>query len=177
MLRNAIIMGLFLVGASVSVPLLYRAYPQGAGAPVAGSPASLQPATAVAPARTPSGRRFRIDVDASGHYVGDFKLNGRKVAALIDTGASAVAINLSTARRLGMNVRPADLTNSVNTANGKARATLAMIDRIEIGRISIENVQAVVLEDQALGTTLIGMTFLNRLKAFQVDAGTLTLVQ
>jgi len=175
MLRNAIIMGLLLVGASVSVPLLYQAYPPGGGAPAAVSPAVLQPASA--PAQSPSGRRFRIDIDKSGHYLGEFKLNGRKVAALIDTGASAVAVNLSTARKLGLDVRSADLTSSVNTANGKARATVAMIDRIEIGRIAIENVQAVVLEDKALGGTLIGMTFLNRLKAFQVDDGTLTLVQ
>jgi aspartyl protease family protein len=38
-------------------------------------------------------------------------------------------------------------------------------------------VPALVLEDQALGTTLIGMTFLNRLKSFKVDRGTLVMSQ
>ena len=116
-------------------------------------------------------------MDKSGHYFGTFKLTGRKAEALIDTGASAVAINLSTARKLGLNIRPSDMKQVVNTANGKARATIAMLDRVEVGRITIDQVQAIVLEDQALSTTLIGMTFLNRLKAFKVDAGTLTLVQ
>ena len=52
-----------------------------------------------------------------------------------------------------------------------------MIDRLEIGRVSVEDVQAIVLEDKALGTNLIGMSFLNRLKKFQVDEGRLLLVQ
>lgn len=189
MLRNAIFIGLF-IGTSASVPLIYQAYPEIAGAltePASETPAaeqraaaSLVPAAAPAPApvqQAPTGRKFTIGVDKSGHYFGDFKLNGRKIQALIDTGASAVAINLSMARKLGMNIQVSDMKSTVNTANGKARATLARTDRVEIGRISVDDVQALVLEDQALGTALIGMTFLNRLKAFKVDNGTLVLVQ
>ena len=37
------------------------------------------------------------------------------------------------------------------------------IDRLQIGRISVDNMQAVVLDDKALHTNLIGMSFLNRL--------------
>lgn len=182
MLRNAIVAGL-VIGTSASVPLIYQAYPEAIAALTQTKTSEMDPparamaVSAPAPSQSTSGRKFMIDVDSSGHFFGSFKLNGRKVEALIDTGASAVAINLSTARKLGMNIQTSDMKNTVNTANGKARATLAMIGRVEVGRILVENVQAVVLEDEALSTTLIGMTFLNRLKAFKVDDGTLTLVQ
>ena len=44
-----------------------------------------------------------------------------------------------------------------------------MIDNLQIGRISIESVQAIVLDDKALDGTLIGMSFLKRLDKFEVE--------
>ena len=52
-----------------------------------------------------------------------------------------------------------------------------MIDRLQIGRISVEDVEAVVLDDSALSGTLIGVSFLNRLAKYQVEDGALLLVQ
>lgn len=184
MLRKTIILGI-CIGSSASVPLLYQSNSELIHAMVRAAPvepaetlplAGATPAAAAKPGAL-SGRKVAIGADARGHYQGDFRINGRTVEALVDTGATTVAFNMSTARRLGLKVRPADMTHSVSTANGKARATVVMVDRIEIGRISVNDVQALVLEDDALNTVLIGMTFLNRLKSFQVDQGTLQLVQ
>ncbi|WP_442579584.1 retropepsin-like aspartic protease family protein [Mesorhizobium sp. ASY16-5R] len=186
MLRNAILIGI-CIGASASVPLLYQANPDaleaflGPSQPdqtlVAAVPqAEIKPATASA-SPSLSGRKVEIPADDRGHYISDFKINGRKVEAMIDTGATAVAINLSTARRLGLRIQSADMKGTVSTANGKARAAVVMIERLEIGRIMVPNVEALVLDDQSLSTTLIGMTFLNRLKKFEVGDGTLLLVQ
>jgi aspartyl protease family protein len=186
MLRNAILIGI-CIGSSVSVPLIYRNNPalfqallessEREAVTVAELPPVANKPMTVSASPASSGRKVEIAADDRGHYVGDFKINGRKVEAMIDTGATAVAFNLSTARRLGIPVKSSDMKNAVSTANGQARATLVMVDRLEIGRITVENVQALVLEDQALSDTLIGMTFLNRLKKFQVDQGTLLLVQ
>ena len=63
------------------------------------------------------------------------------------------------------------------TANGNARAAGVIIENMQIGRIAIGNVQAVVLEDEALSGTLIGMSFLKQLSKFQVEDGSLLLVQ
>ena len=92
-------------------------------------------------------------------------MNGKTVKALVDTGATMVAINKSTARRLGINVSPADFIYEVNTANGKAKVAPAVIREIQIGRVKVRDVEAAVLEDKALDGTLLGMTFLKRLKA------------
>ena len=183
MLKKVILIGA-CIGASASVPILYQRDPAAVLAVFsrdrAGASAPARLDEAPRPARTlsvPSGRSVALDAGPGGHFVGTFKLNGRRVEALIDTGASAVAMNLSTARRLGLNLRASDLKETVDTANGKARATVATVDRVEIGRVSVDHVQVVVLEDSSLRSTLIGMTFLGRLKAYKVENGRLVLTQ
>lgn len=191
MLKKVILIGA-CIGASASVPILYQANPEAvreilsrdtgrttelALAAAASAPAAATPTAGAPTAGAPSGRSVALEAGHGGHFIGTFKLNGRRVDALIDTGASAVAMNLSTARRLGLNLHVSDLKNTVTTANGKARATVATVDRIEIGRVSVENVQAVVLEDSSLQSTLIGMSFLGRLSAYKVENGRLVLIQ
>ena len=51
------------------------------------------------------------------------------------------------------------------------------IDRLQIGKITVNGVQAVVLDDRALSTNLIGMSFLTRLAKYEVQNGSLLLVQ
>ena len=126
---------------------------------------------------TLSGRKVRLAADARGHYTGDFKLNGRKISGMIDTGATYVAINLSTARKIGVKLAADDFKYPVDTANGRTMAAAAMIDTLQIGRIVVADVQTMVLDDKALGGTLIGASFLNRLAKFQVENGALLLVQ
>ncbi|RUU68529.1 TIGR02281 family clan AA aspartic protease, partial [Mesorhizobium sp. M7A.T.Ca.TU.009.01.1.2] len=101
----------------------------------------------------------------------------RQVDGMIDTGATLVAINMSTARRIGLSLNASDFSHEVNTANGTIKAAVAMIDRLQIGNITVNDVQTIVLDDRALRTNLIGMSFLNRLDKYQVENGTLLLVQ
>jgi aspartyl protease family protein len=123
------------------------------------------------------GRKVRISADKQGHFSADFRLNGRSVGAMVDTGATLVAMNASTARRIGIKVMPADFKYRVRTANGETRAAGATIGKLQIGRILVEDVEAVVLEDKALDGTLIGVSFLKRLAKYQVENGALLLVQ
>jgi aspartyl protease family protein len=96
---------------------------------------------------------------------------------LIDTGATVVAINASTARRIGIVLTPSDFTHSVVTANGETKAAAATIDTVRIGKIYIDKVPAVVLEDSALSGTLVGMSFLKRLSKYEVENGAMILQQ
>lgn len=124
-----------------------------------------------------AGRVARIDADRRGHFVASARLNGRSMNVLVDTGATLVAINESTARRIGIHLSPGDFKYRVRTANGLADAAEARIDEIEIGRVVVRNVPATVARDSSLSGTLLGMSFLNRLKKFEVDSGTLVLTQ
>jgi aspartyl protease family protein len=178
-------LGLVLI-AAVAFPAFYTSNPQlfhPAGASVGPTPDLEGGSIAFAapeperPATRASGRKVMVAADERGHFVAEFRLNGKKIMALVDTGATAVAINKSTAQRIGIALSAADFTNVAHTANGEARYARAVIRSIELGKIRVENVDAAVLEDKALGNVLIGMTFLNKLKSFNVTDGELALQQ
>lgn len=187
MLRKLLILGV-CAGTSAAIPILYERNPDAvhgllrsaveAEVPQKVVVAEIRAAQPIAPAtEVLLGRKVRIAADPRGHFTADFRLNGRSVDAMVDTGATLVAINLSTARRIGIQLAPADFKHTVKTANGKTRAASATIERLQIGRILVENVDAVVLEDHALDGTLIGVSFLKRLAKYQVEDGALLLVQ
>jgi len=118
-----------------------------------------------------------LEADGRGHFNGTFRINGRSVDGLVDTGASLVAINESTARKLGFGVNSLDFRYTVNTANGGTDAARVVLDRIEIGGVRVKDVDAFVLHDKALSGTLVGMSFLKKLKSFQVEGRNLKLTQ
>lgn len=126
---------------------------------------------------TASGRVTKLKMGRGGHFYTTAKMNGRSVKVLVDTGATLVAINESTARRLGIRLKNSDFKYRVRTANGIAEAAAATIREIQIGNVRVRNVRASVSRDKALSSTLLGMSFLGELKRFQVDGKTLTLVQ
>jgi aspartyl protease family protein len=126
-------------------------------------------------ARYTGNRSAIIAAGADGHFTGTFVINGRKQRGLVDTGASMVAINVSTARDLGFD--RLDFRYAVDTANGKARAAYVKLDRIEIGPVRMENIGAMVLDDKALSETLIGMNFLKGLSSYRVEDGKLHLTR
>lgn len=151
----------------------------GQTAPTADHSAPAVPAAAPRSAEAPplSGRRVRLDPDPLGHHMAEFRLNGRRIEGLVDTGATVVAINRTTARRIGLTLAESDFVHEVTTANGRTRAAAATIDRLEIGRIRVDGVQAMVLDDRALTKTLVGMSFLGRLRRFHVERGAMVLEQ
>jgi aspartyl protease family protein len=167
-MRNIILIGGF-VGLSASVPILFQASPETFHRMIAPE-ATPVVATELALATTaaPIGRKAQIEADKAGHFRTELRINGRKVEGLIDTGATLVALNLSTARRMGISIAQSEFKHEVNTANGKTRAAVVTLDSIEIGRIRVENVDAVVLDDKSLRNTLIGMNLLKQLARFEV---------
>ena len=121
-------------------------------------------------------RAALIPMAREGHFTADFRINGRTVKGLIDTGATYVAINRSTARRLGVSPTQSDFKHQVRTANGTTSAALVNLHRMEVGAILVDNVEAFVLEDQALSATLIGMSFMSKLKSYRVNNNRMELV-
>ncbi|SOC41135.1 aspartyl protease family protein [Rhizobium subbaraonis] len=142
-----------------------------------------EPETAAAPAQPASTARYTgsrgvtLEADDRGHFSGLFTINGRKVEGMVDTGASMVAINLSTAERLGFSRNKLEFRYAVDTANGRARAAYVRLDSVSIGSITVSNVGAMVLDDKALDGMLVGMTFLKGLASYQVDGSSMRLIR
>lgn len=118
-----------------------------------------------------------LKADAQGHYRATFKVNGKPIKGMVDTGASLVAINESTARRLGYGAVSLDFRFPVATANGNTKAALVRLKRVEIGSIRIDDVDAFVMRDEALSDTLIGMSFLKRLSGYSSEKQALTMTR
>lgn len=131
---------------------------------------------AAKPVNAPSGQTV-LPMGPGGHYEGTFKMNGKSVEAMVDTGASLVAINVSTARRLGFSPAALDFRYDVNTANGSIKAAHVVLDRVEIGSIRVREVDAFVLEDKALSSTLVGMSFMKKLKSYTAENRKLRMIQ
>ena len=63
----------------------------------------------------------------------------------------------------------------INTANGKVRAAPVSLRMVEVGGVIVQNVQAVVMPDEALSENLLGLSFLSRLRRFEYRENRLVL--
>jgi aspartyl protease family protein len=182
-MRNMMILAGIIAVIALTVPGFLQGHPRmiatllQRSAPESASPSPSVIASATTESPPLLGRKMRLDAGPGGHFTGDFRLNGYDVPAMVDTGATFVALNSSTAGRVGIRLSRSDYRYAVNTANGVTKAAAAVIGSIDIGRIHLENVQALVLDDDALSGTLIGMSFLKRLSKYEVDGSQLILVQ
>jgi aspartyl protease family protein len=112
----------------------------------------------------------------NGHYTTDALIDGREIAFMVDTGATLVALRESDAADLGYRPREQDYNVRISTANGEGRGALVELGMVEIGDITVRNVKALVLRDDALGVNLLGMSFLSRVRWTQ-ERGELVLEQ
>jgi aspartyl protease family protein len=124
-----------------------------------------------------SGRNLMLESDRQGHFQVEARVDGRFIDFVVDTGASLVVLRESSAAMAGIRPQPRDYTAIAVTANGKIKAAPAKIDRIEIGGITVYDVPAMVLPDEALAKNLLGVSFLSRLRRYEYANGRLLLEQ
>ena len=108
-----------------------------------------------------------VDADWSGHFLLDAAVNGTPVRFLVDTGASAVVLSPDDARRVGLDPRRLDFSQRFHTANGVVRAAPVTLREVRLGQFPVYDVPASVNE-APLGVSLLGMTFLKRLRGYEV---------
>lgn len=91
-------------------------------------------------------------------------VNKQPVSFLVDTGATWVAMNSGTARRLGIDFRYKGTPGWANTANGTVKTYKVKLDSVRVGEIELTNVQGAVLDGSSPREILLGMSFLNRVE-------------
>lgn len=124
-----------------------------------------------------SGRSLTLGADRQGHFRTEGRIDGRHIDFMVDTGASLVALRESDAARVGIRPLPADYTATVSTANGKIKGAPTKLERVELGGITVYDVPALVLPDEALDVNLLGVAFLSRLKRYEYANGRMVLEQ
>ena len=109
-----------------------------------------------------------------GHYFLTAKVNGVDMTFLVDTGATDVALGAEHAKKLRLQLRDNDYTKRYRTANGIVRGAPVALRQVQAGRLRLRDVEASVLEGP-LDMPLLGMSFLNRLKGYEVRGDQLVL--
>ncbi len=122
-------------------------------------------------------RSVTLKADRQGHFYTKANVNGRAIAVMVDTGATAIALPYEDADRLGLRPRDSEFTHKVSTANGIARAAPVSLHSVEIGDVEVRNVRGLVLAPGRLTVTLLGMEFIRRLERFELRGNTLVLVE
>jgi aspartyl protease family protein len=116
-----------------------------------------------------------LDANENNQFVTDADINGRSVKVLVDTGATAVALSYEDADRIGLRPRGLVFDVPIQTANGPGKAARVKLDKVKVKGVTVRDVDGMVLQKGALKGTLLGMSFLSRLRSFAVQDGKLVL--
>jgi len=164
--------------------MIFAAFMIGLGTMMAQIADKITPALAnTAPQKTvavetpaPSGlRSLSIARDARGHFETEGRIEGQRIGFMVDTGASVIALNESSAARFGLRPSRGDYKATVTTANGTVKAAPTRLAMVDIGGIVVRDVDAMVLPDEALSENLLGLSFLSKLKRFEYANGKIVL--
>lgn len=109
----------------------------------------------------------RIKRQRSGNFVAQARVNGSKTGMIVDTGASSVVLRPEDAYRAGVNVADLRYNVPVKTANGETFAARIRIESISVGGIRLRDVDALVTRPGMLHQSLLGMSFLSRLRSYE----------
>jgi aspartyl protease family protein len=121
------------------------------------------------------GRTVELARSSAGDFALSAQINGARTPMVLDTGASSVVLTRDDAKAAGLPLEVLNYTVSIDTANGRTRAAPVTLDRVAIGGLEERSVEALVVQPGQLKTSLLGMSFLNRLQSWQVSGDRLTL--
>ena len=118
----------------------------------------------------------RVEVPRSpdGHYYLTLAANGTRVGFVVDTGATDIVLSQQDAERIGINLDNLIYTGLASTANGTVRIAQTTIETLALGDIQDRNVR-VSINGGELGTSLLGMAYLQRFNRLEIENGKLIL--
>ena len=112
------------------------------------------------------GNTIILSVSRDGHFYANGKANGKKLRFMIDTGASDVVLSPLDASRIGINVEKLQFTKTYQTANGIGLGAPYRLNSLAIGSLEYAKF-AVSVNKSDMVTSLLGMSFLERLQSFE----------
>lgn len=122
-------------------------------------------------------RTVTLQAGRGGHFAAEARINNRWIDVMVDTGATTVAIPYEEAVRLGIRPANSDYTVPTHTANGVRYSAPVTLREVRVGDITVRDVDGLVSPKGALSVTLLGMSFLGRLRQVEMRDGRLVMVQ
>jgi len=117
----------------------------------------------------------RIRKRLDGHFTANVEINGAKISMIVDTGASTIVLRPEDAKKAGIDVGRLTYRVPVLTANGRTLAARVRLEEASIGPLDRTKVDALVAQPGALTQSLLGMSFLSRLRSYEFSGDFLTL--
>jgi clan AA aspartic protease (TIGR02281 family) len=111
----------------------------------------------------------------AGEFALNVKINGVKAPMVIDTGATSVVLTWETAKAIGLPLEMLEYNVDVETAGGHTKAARLTLDRLAVGHLVEKSIPALVVPRGQMKTNLLGMSFLDRLESWGVQADRLKL--
>ena len=175
-MRNLMIFAALLIGAGTYMAQLADEITATAAAR-ATTPVQQTAFEAIQDNTQAGNRSVSIARDGRGHFQTDGRIDGQRIGFMVDTGASVIALNETSAARIGVRPSQNDYTTTVTTANGKVKAARTRLAMVDVGGLIVRDVDAMVLPDEALSENLLGLSFLSKLKRFEFANGRMLLEQ
>jgi len=117
----------------------------------------------------------RIRKRLDGHFTALTKVNGKTISMIVDTGATSIVLRPEDAKKAGIDVSKLTYRVPVLTANGRTIAARVRLDEVSIGPLDRKNVDALVAPKGVMSQSLLGMSFLSRLRSYEFSGDFLTL--
>ena len=103
-----------------------------------------------------------------GHFHAPLEVNGRRIDALVDTGATAFVLSRRDAERAGIDTDRLVYSRPALSANGVVYSAPVTLDRVALGAFEDRDVPAMVSGGET-DFTLLGMRYLDRFRRFTVE--------
>ena len=136
----------------------------------------LSPAgTSIAVETADGEQAVRIRRHSDGHFLANTTVDGETISMIVDTGASTIVLRPADAERVGIDTSGLSYSIPVNTANGSTFAARVRLKSVAVGPVVVSDVEALVARPGALHESLLGMSFLSRLRSYEFSGDFLTL--
>jgi clan AA aspartic protease (TIGR02281 family) len=152
----------------------YHTSPRQVAVVTAPAEPSAEPSPPPRPVFDVPGDSVVVQADSMGQFEVNASVNGAAVRFVVDTGATFVALTMGDARAAGIDTDRLRFTGHAQTANGIVALAPIMLEDVRIDDVTVHNVLGTVSRD-GLRQSLLGMSFLNRLRSYQISGGRLTI--
>src|SRR5437899_4985002 len=153
-MRNIMILAAFMVGLGT---IMAQMADRMTATPAFANAASRK-AAAVETVGQSGLRSLSIPRDSRGHFQTEGRIDGQRIGFMVDTGASMIALNETSAARFGLRPSRGDYNATVTTANGTIKAARTRLAMVDIGGLVVGDVDAMVLPDEAMPANLLGLS-------------------
>ena len=170
-----VVIGVFasVVSGMLSAPHSISSSDQAVRSVSTSSPGSWGQRDDAGAADQPADGSVRIEREANGHFYAGVQINGATINALVDTGASGIALSREDARKAGL-ATSIGMPNVIGEgADGEVYGEIVTLDTVSLGATRAEDLRAMVLNSGE--QTLLGQDFLSKFDSVEIRGDTMVL--